>query len=230
MRSIVAVVLVLVGAVCGITTLYLLDCGPHAQLMRQYIADERYDGELVFYNTTLSDPAECRDQHYLEELFYWILWTPNLTLPVRISMSLVNYNISYSSWPLDQLVHRGVDVWAAAGNEGTAACGWPANQEGVWAVRHGLGNRCTNKTQDRVITVNGACSSSEATARSAARGAKYNYSITGPRFGCDNDWQWPFMYAMLGVLGASVVFVVITVFVARVVRLLRARAPPLPQL
>ncbi len=197
-------VLVIVLAVDA-STLFLLDCGPHADLMRDFIREERYAGALVFYNTALSDPPECHQQHPLEELFWWILWTPDLAPPVRVSLSLGIYNTSHFSFALGELVRRGFEVFAAAGNEGTDLCSWPASQQGVTAVTYPGGNRCAGKTP--LLNVSGVCSTSEATARSAARGANTSWART-PASRCESDpypWQWSFAGIISGVFGAFLV-------------------------
>jgi hypothetical protein len=184
-------------ALAAATTLYLLDCGPHGREMQQYIAEEHWNGTLVFMNTSLTEPPECRNQSNLEWLFINLLW--NITLPARVSLSLGSYTTNYWSRPLHLLLDRGVEVYAATGNDGLDGCWWPASQDRVRAIGHPGGNRCLNKTDPPPIRVDGACSSSEATARAAARGANESFSI--PWRYCDNEWQWYFMSAMVGTFG-----------------------------
>ncbi len=199
-----SLLLLLVAAlVWGHPMLYLLDCGPHGKQMYDTVLDEGYPpSSIVRYTVGLSEPPECVNHSSLDNAFATIL--RNLTLPARVSMSLGYTNLTYVSLPLIWLLDAGAMVWAAAGNDGTTGCDWPAIQNGVYAVRHPSGNTCANKNQTQVITVSGTCSSSVATARTAARGMTANYSL--PNQSCDS-YYWPWYY-----LAATLIVLYIIVF------------------
>jgi hypothetical protein len=193
----ISLLLLLLSVALAPPVLHLVDCGPHGDLMYSLIREEGFAGDIERHTTSLSTPPECVNQPPLDSVLARIL--NNLSLPARLSLSLGTYNLSFISLPLQWLLEEGVEVWASAGNEGLEGCSWPASQLGVTAVRAPDSNLCLGKNRSQLIVVEGACSSSEATARAAARGSRVSFAIL-PR-NCDPyPWQWHFAGAMLAIL------------------------------
>ncbi len=209
-RLVLSLVLTSLALTLALPTLFLLDCGPHAQYTRSVLVREGYPAEQVLdVAVALTSPVECNNQSTLEEAFRALLQGNGSRAGDRINLSLgvFNYTGEWQSPALNRLlVERGVEVWAAAGNNASAEwCSWPASQEGVWAVTSAdsagalqpWSNGCQRlANRSRVLRVSG-CSTSESTAIASAR-ALHSDLIRSVDCG-ENVWQWPFMYGVLAV-------------------------------
>lgn len=186
--------------------LYLLDCGAHAETSRNYIlAEPGYNQTLISLPTRTA--TDCQDSPTPIEQFASVLdvvyighsgATPTVCAPFGA------YEGNYIPEEVALLANKTL-FYAAAGNDGTDYCWWPAIQYGVYAVAASdanghpqpWSNRCWNKfDQLRVLFVS-ACSTSEATAIAAARGLTSNFTREVACPDLLREWQWPFMYSMV---------------------------------
>lgn len=185
--------------------LYLLDCGTHGDASYDRIRAEAYTGVIYTLPTAISNGGpECANQTPIVESFseaeYAILQhgATNSTVCAPIGVYTTNY-ISEEVW---RLVNN-TPVYAAAGNDGSTDCWWPAIQHGVYAVLatdsegrlQSFSNKCQTKPDQEKVLYVSACSTSEATAIAAANRLARNLTRSVNCPDLQRSWQWPFAAA-----------------------------------
>lgn len=191
--------------------LYLLDCGPHESASVDSIRQEGYTGTLYVIETSTQEPSECRLKaaplDALETAHYRVLShtsAPNTTLCLPWGEYWDG-----TAYSLLDILAMGASAYAAAGNDASPSCWWPARQAGVYAVvatdsngePQSFSNTCTDKADAERVLYISACSTSEATAIAAARSLTENLTRSVSCPDLLRAWQWPFMYAMLAGFG-----------------------------
>ncbi len=152
----------------------LADCNGHGSLMRSTIRLYAPEVKFVYLRTT---DDNCQEQTFLYSAAFFDIHS-NLRLPAIISVSGGFYADALVLPVVDDLLRAGATIFAAAGNDGTSDCFWPAIQPGVIAVQavtstaatQKFSNFCVRKNRTEVQWAT-ACSTSLATATLAGRAA-----------------------------------------------------------
>lgn len=205
-------------------TLYLVDsldangsdCSGHGTLMKQTVLQYApADTRFVYYNTF---DSKCQDQTFLISAAFYSI-ARNLSTPAVVSISGGFYAPGLVDLNVVAILDAGVPIYAAAGNDGTADCLWPAEQHGVTAVEavnsngttQKYSNFCAAKDRSQVQWASTCAGTSVATAILAGRRlSNLSGSFLLPGVGdCTSSTlspQWIYLGPTLGGAAGAILF------------------------
>lgn len=192
------------------------DCTGHGTLMRETILNYApASTRFVYFNTF---DSTCQDQAFLITSAFDRI-AANLTVPSVVSISGGFYAPGLVLSSVERILAAGVPIFAAAGNDGTADCYWPAAQSTVIAAEavsstgstEKYSNFCASKNRTLVQLVSTCAGTSVATATLTGRwlaGLRGDYIVPGVG-NCETTTpspQWIYLGPTIGGAVGAVLF------------------------